>query len=53
LPTSPMQFGYIYQMFYYGADGVMMTGIKPWYYETLITRSLFLFARTICPFCVR
>ena len=29
LPTSPMQFGYIYQMFYYGADGVMMTGIKP------------------------
>ena len=29
LPTSPMQFGYIYQMFHYGADGVMMTGIKP------------------------
>ena len=29
LPTSPMKFGYIYQMFHYGADGVMMTGIKP------------------------
>lgn len=29
LPTSPMQFGYIYQMFHYGADGVMMTGVKP------------------------
>ena len=29
LPTSPMQFGYIYQMFHYGVDGVVLEGVKP------------------------